>query len=156
MASTLVLLAVVALGLSAGALVAEGAVLVPFWQSLEPEAFLAWYRQHGALLLRFFGPLEVIAACLAVVAALVSWSEEESGSGLLAVSALLALLVVAAFPLYFRRANASFAEATIATVDVGAELRRWSSWHWVRVMLAVAAFAMAVVAARGRGNGIAV
>jgi hypothetical protein len=51
------LLATIALGLSAGALLAEGAVLVPFWRSLQPESFLAWYRENAALLLRFFGPL---------------------------------------------------------------------------------------------------
>ena len=51
-------------------------------------------------------------------------------------------------PLYFQRANASFAGATIATTEVGEELRRWSIWHWVRVVLAIAAFAVAVVAAR--------
>jgi len=145
--STLVLLAVVALGLSAGALVAEGAVLVPFWRSLQPESFLAWYRQHAALLLRFFGPVEIVAAALAVLAALVTWFGDEPGSGLLAISALLAVLVLAAFPLYFQRANARFAEATIAPAEVAAELRRWSNWHWVRAVLAVAAFVVAVVAA---------
>ena len=148
MGSVLVLLAVVALGLSAGALVAEGAVLVPFWRSLQPESFLAWYRQHATLLLRFFGPLEIVAASLAVVAALVSWFGDEPASGVLAISALLAVLVLAVFPLYFQRANASFAGATIATTEVGVELRRWSIWHWVRVVLAIAAFAVAVVAAR--------
>src|SRR5438552_1912697 len=146
--SMLVLLAVLALGLSAGALVAEGAVLVPFWRSLQPESFLAWYRQHAMLLLRFFGPLEIVAASLAVVAALVSWLGDEPASGLLAISAVLAVLVLAMFPLYFQRANASFVGATIATTEVGVELRRWSIWHWVRVVLAIAAFAVAVVAAR--------
>jgi hypothetical protein len=155
MASTLVLLAVVALGLSAGAVLAEGAVLVRFWRSLQPEAFLAWYRQHAVLLLRFFGSLEVVAAGLAVLAALVSWFGDGPAAGLLAVSALLAVLVLAVFPLYFRRANASFAEATIAIAEVGVELRRYSNWHWVRVMLAIAAFAVAAVAATGRGGGAA-
>jgi hypothetical protein len=151
MGSAVVLLAVVALGLTAGALVTEGAVLVPFWRSLAPESFLAWYRQHAALLLRFFAPLEIGAAALAVLAALVSWFGGQPGSGLLAVSAVLSVLVLAAFPLYFQRANASFAEGTIATAQVDAELRRWSSWHWVRVALAVAAFTAAVEAARSQG-----
>jgi len=146
MEGALVVLAAVALGLAAGATLAEGAVLVPFWRSLDPEAFLAWYRRYAALLLRFFGPLEVVAAGLALAAALVSWLAGESGSGLLAAAAVLAVLVLAAFPLYFQRANASFAEGTIAAADVAAELRRWARWHWGRVVLAVAAFALAVVA----------
>jgi hypothetical protein len=149
MANTFVLLTVIALGLSAGAVLAEGAVLIPFWRSLQPGAFLAWYRQHAALLFRFFGSLEIVAAGLAVLVALMSWLGNEPAAGLLAVSALLAVLVLAAFPLYFRRANARFAEATIAIAEVGVELRRYSNWHWVRVLLAIAAFAVAAVAARG-------
>ena len=58
-------LAQVALGISAGALLAEAKVLVPFWRGLEPSEFLAWYRKHADLLLRFFGPLEIVAAVVA-------------------------------------------------------------------------------------------
>jgi len=48
--------------------------------------------------------------------------------------------VLAAFPLYFERVNGSFAAGTIAPVRVPEELRRWSSWHWVRTIIATAAF----------------
>jgi len=60
-------------------------------------------------------------------------------------SALLAVVVLAAFPLYFQRVNDSFA-AGIAADRVDAELRRWSSWHWARTIVATAAFSAAVVA----------
>src|SRR5262245_32326627 len=148
--SVMLVLAVVALGLSAGAVVAEGAILIPFWRSLEPAAFLAWYHQHARLLLWFFGPLEVASALLVVLAALVSWFTGERSSGLLAGASVLALLVLAAFPLYFQRANGSFVEATIATTEVPMELHRYSNYHWVRVALAVAAFVLAAVAAGNR------
>ena len=148
MGSTLVVFAVATLGLSAGAVLAEGAVLIPFWRSLEPDSFLAWYRRHATLLFWFFGPLEVIAATLAILAALVGWRGGDAGSELLVGSAVLAVLVLTAFPLYFERANASFAEATIAPAAVAMELRRYSRWHWTRVAIAVAAFMLAVVAMR--------
>lgn len=150
MASTLVFLAVIALGLSAGALVAEGAVLVPFWRSLRADDFLAWYRQHAALLLRFFGSLEIVAASLTLGAALAGWLADGAASALLVLAALLAMLVLVLFPLYFQRVNASFAQGTIAPAEVAAELRRWSSWHWVRVGLAVGAFVLTVEALQGR------
>jgi hypothetical protein len=51
------LIAVVALGLMAGSLVAEGAILVPFWRSQQPAPFLAWHKQHAARLQNFFGPM---------------------------------------------------------------------------------------------------
>ena len=66
-------LAVVSLGLSAGALLAEASVLVPFWRAQNPEAFLSWYRQHSGLLLRFFGPLEVASGLFVLGATLFAW-----------------------------------------------------------------------------------
>jgi hypothetical protein len=139
--------AVAALGLAAGAVLAEAAVLVPFWRSQSPEAFLLWYRQYGGLLLRFFGPLEGVAAAITLVAAGVAWGEGSPAASLLGVAALLALLVLAAFPLYFRDVNASFADATIELTRVPEELRRWSQWHAARVLLATLAFLAATAAA---------
>jgi len=139
-ASVTGLFASVALGLMAGALLAEGAILVRFWRSMQPEAFLGWYKEHAALLQKFFGPLEVAAAVLTIVAATLS------RSSLLIVSALLAVAVLAVFPLYFQRANTSFAKGTIAATRVAEELRRWAAWHWSRTVMAVAAFLAAVVA----------
>ena len=135
-----------ALGLTAGALLSEGAILVPFWRSLAPPAFLGWYRQHAALLLNFFGPLEVAAALLTVAAAILSWIHQSTGRQLLALSAFLAVAVLAVFPLYFQRVNASFASGTIDADRVAEELRRWSSWHWVRTIIATAAFLCALAA----------
>jgi hypothetical protein len=145
-ANVLVLLAVVVLGLSAGAVLAEGAVLVPYWRSLPPASFLAWYRDNGKLLLRFFGPLEVVAAVLAMLAAFMSWTPGNPAALPLKISALLAVLVLAAFPMYFQRVNASFAGGTIEADKVAEELRRWARWHWARVVVATAAFVVAASA----------
>ena len=141
-------LAAIALGLSAGALLAEGAVLVPFWRSQQPESFLAWYREHAALLLRFFGPLEVVATVIAILAAQLAWISGRGGAYLVIVSALLAVAVLASFPLYFQRANASFAAGTIAVDQVAQELRHWALWHWARTAIATASFILAVLALR--------
>jgi hypothetical protein len=145
-AAAATLVAVVALGLSAGALVAEGAVLVPFWRSLDPASFLDWYGRHATLLLRFFGPLEGAGAGLAAAAATLAALDGGEAGRLLGAATLLALGVLAAFPLYFQRVNAGFADRSIATERVAAELRRWSRWHWARTALAVAAFACAAAA----------
>ena len=145
------LLAVVGLGLSAGALLTEGAVLVPFWQSLDPEEFLHWYQRNAALLLRFFAPLEIAPALLAVLATVSFFYDGRPGSGMSALSSLLALGVLLAFPLYFRAANASFADATIGLERVTTELRRWAAWHWARTFVAMAAFVAGLSALVGLG-----
>lgn len=140
------LLATLALGLAAGAVLAEGAVLVPWWRSQPPEAFLAWYAANASRLFDFFGTLEMAAAVLVVLAAALVRSPP------FVAAAALTVGVLAVFPLYFQDVNASFEKATIAPADVAAELGRWAAWHWLRTGMAIAAFAAAVVGIRARGR----
>lgn len=137
--------AVVALGLSAGALLAEAAVLVPFWRSEPPEAFLAWYQRNADRLLRFFGPLEVASGALVLVACVLAWAGVLPGAGGFTLAALLTLAVLASFPLYFKDANASFAEASIPVDAVPAELARWGRWHSARTLASIVAFLAAML-----------
>ena len=144
--TTLIVAAAISLGLTAGALLAEALVLVPFWQTLQAQAFLVWYRDNGGLLLRFFGPLEVGSTALVLLATAAAWLGESAGFSLLIASSVLTLLVLAAFPVYFQRANTSFANGTIELDHVAEELKRWARWHWARVAIASAAFVLAVLA----------
>jgi hypothetical protein len=140
------LLATLALGIAAGAVLAEGAVLVPWWREQPPEAFLAWYAANASRLFGFFGTLEMVAGVLVIVAAVLVRSPSFLAAALLTVG------VLAVFPLYFQDVNASFENATIAPGDVPAELGRWAEWHWTRTALAIAAFAAAVLGVRARGR----
>ena len=145
-ASALGLLTVLVLGLSAGALLAEAAILVPFWRAQQPEAFLVWYRENASRLLGFFGPLEVVSGVSVVAAAATTWLGDQSGKWLFLASMALTLAVLATFPLYFQRVNARFAAGTIPSPQVDAELERWAVWHWGRTLLAILAFALAATA----------
>lgn len=140
------------LGLAAGALLAEAAILVPWWRSLEPAAFLAWYADHAHALFLFFAPLEIGAALLAVAAAaLERWVGKPDGAFQLA-SALLAVGVLAAFPLYFEDANAAFASGSLPLDAVPDELTRWARWHWARCALSGSAFLAALLGLRERAQ----
>ena len=134
------------LGLSAGALLAEAVLLVPWWRAMEPGAFLAWYPEHADSLFRFFAPLEIGAGVLAVAATAVAWRSEARSP--LAVATALTLAVLLAFPLYFGAANTSFVEGSLARGEVAGELARWSAWHWGRTVLALVAFAAAALGLR--------
>ena len=138
------LLATLALGLTAGALLAEGGVLIPWWRTLAPEAFLAWYAANTSRLFWFFGPLETVSAVLVIVAAILV-----RGRSFVAAT-LLSLGVLALFPLYFQRTNASFESATIAPADLPAELARYACWHALRIAMGIAAFAAAILGLRAR------
>jgi len=138
------LLATLVLGLAAGALLAEGAVLIPWWRSLPAEAFLVWYAANTSRLFWFFGMLEAVSAVVVLVAAVLRRDR------FFVAATLLALAVLAVFPLYFEKVNASFASATIAPADVPTELARYLWWHALRIVLGTAAFTAALVGLSAR------
>jgi hypothetical protein len=138
-------LAVLLLGLAAGALLAEACVLVVMWRSQDPASFLSWYREHADLLLKFFGPLEVASTVAILAATGLTLAGGSSGTKFYIVSTALNLAVLASFPLYFKNANASFATGSIPVSRVPTELARWSKWHWARTGLAITAFLLAVI-----------
>jgi hypothetical protein len=128
----------------------EATVLVSSWRSVPPERFLAWFADNAQRLFDFFGPLQICTAVVTVAAAALYALQSRTGTGLLIVSALLALAVLGLFPLYFRDANAAFADGTIASADIAAELARWSSWQWGRTCIGTGAFVVALLAVRDR------
>lgn len=134
------LLSVALLGIFAGAMLTEGGVLVPYWRSLAPADFLAWYGGNDRRLLGFFGPLTSATALLAVVVALASFWAGHDGRWLALLAAALTLIVVATFFLYFEKANLSFATGSVGVDRVAGELARWASWHWWRTGLSLVAF----------------
>ena len=147
-AEFLLLLSTASLGIFAGAMLTEGFVLVPFWRSLAPTGFLDWYAANDRRLLAFFSPLTIVTVLLAAAAAIAAWFAEGAEFGLVAIAALLAAVALATFFLYFERTNKSFATASIEVNEVAAELTRWSTWHWARTAISVAAFAASLLALR--------
>jgi len=143
----LLLLSLGAVGVYAGAMLMEGAVLVPYWRSLPPAAFFAWYAANDRRLLSFFGPVTALAAALVAVAALSAFAAGHAGRWPALAALLLMALAVAMFPIYFQGANARFAAAQIPPSGLAVELERWSAWHARRTALALAALAAALLAA---------
>jgi hypothetical protein len=138
--------AAVVLGLAAGAMLAEAALLVPWWRSLAPEAFFAWYAANAARLFAFFGPLEGGGAVAAIAAA--AAGRRAGGSRWRGAAAVLAVLVLAFFPLYFQDVNARFETAAMPPDALPAELARWAAWHGGRTAIGIGAFAAAVLGVR--------
>jgi hypothetical protein len=141
-------LSMACLGVFLGAMLTEGCVLVPYWRSLAPADFFAWYAANDRRLLGFFGPLTSVTAVLAIAAAIASIWQGHSGRWPALVAALLAVAVVSTFFIYFERANLSFSSASISATDLPAELRRWATWHSMRTVLSAVAFAAALLAVR--------
>lgn len=142
------MLAVVLLGVTAGAMLAEAAVLVPYWQSLAPADFLDWYSANASLLVDFYSPLE-IATTVVVLACAATYSfQSRPGTRLWWVAALLSIIVIAMFFVYFKDANAGFLNRTIAEESLAEALATWGRWQWARVGAGCAAFVAGVLAVR--------
>ena len=144
---TLSFLAVASLGVFLGAMLTEGLVLVPYWRSLEADAFYSWYGANDKRLLDFFGPLTWLAALSALVAAIVSLLTAHAGRSYALAAAACMLAGASMFFVYFQRANASFSEGMMPATELRRELARWAAWHWVRSGLSLAALIAGVLAA---------
>ena len=149
LAEVMPLLSAAGFALFVGALLTEAMVLVPMWRTLQPQEFFTLHAAHAHRLYRFFAPLTVSATLLAVVAAITSVATGRPSSSASVVAAVLALVMLSTYPLYFQRANASFAEASITHEALPAELARWASWHWFRTIVGLVALASALLALRG-------
>lgn len=132
------------LGLFVGALLAEGALFIPYWRALPAEHFFALHKVYGPRLYRFFAPITVVATMSAVVAAVACALTDRPGRWSAVVAGVMSASIVVLYFLYFKRANASFAAASLSADELSAELARWAAWHWARVIIGVCAFAAAL------------
>jgi len=151
-AEAMLFLSAAGLALFVGALLTEAMVLVPMWRTLQPQEFFALHAAHAHRLYAFFAPLTVSATLLAVGAAIASFAADRPLNPASVVAAVLSLVILSTYALYFQRANASFADASIAHEALPAELARWASWHWFRTVIGLLALAAALLALRGGIN----
>ena len=142
--------AVLLLGVTAGAMMAEAALLVPYWQSLQPSEFFDWYASNAGRLVAFYSPIEVASAVVALAVALAHTLQSQRGAGMWWVAAALSVGVIAMFFIYFKDANESFANRTVADDAFAATLATWAQWQWARVALGCMAFLASILAIRDR------
>jgi len=145
-ASLAALVAAGLLGLLAGALLAEGALLVPYWRTLSPEQFYALHPTYGPRLYRFYAPLTIAAPVAALLSAGLASAVGGDRVAAAWAAALLVLALLACYGLYFRRANDEFARRAVAPGDLPAALARWAAWHRARVVIAILAFVCSLLA----------
>lgn len=141
---------VVLLGLLAGAMLLIAVAFVGYWQSLEPEAFLAWFATHahriGGLLL----PLGAAATAAAIASVVVTWRIRGRLRAWALTSAALAVLVLVVYFAVHAPRNAVFAARGVESENVAGELAGWATWHWVRVVLGIGAFYAELLSIRSR------
>src|SRR5262249_26037510 len=141
-ASTLLILTCLVLGLLAGGMLVIGIALVSFWKSLSPSDFQAWFAAHAHLVGRLMIPLGVGA--VAGVAVVACWRGAATARRWLLIAAVAAMGVMATYPLFFAATNAAFVRGGLADAAARSLLDRWATWHWMRTGLGVVGFAAAL------------
>jgi Domain of unknown function (DUF1772) len=137
------------LGLYAGSLLTEAAVLVPAWRALTPAQFFEMHKSVGPRLYRYFAPVTVLGVAAPVIAVGLALSQGQSVDFKALVGVGLCLCALATYFLYFQRANRSFAERSLSDSALGAELKTWASLHAGRTVMVIVAFALLVWAYSG-------
>ncbi len=128
------------LGLLVGSLLTEAMILVPYWRTMEPKEFLSLHSTLGPRLYTYFAPLTILATMLPVCAAVMPIIMGAPFHWLSLVPAIITLVMLTIYFAYFKGANDSFKTGSVGLDGLSEELAKWATWHWVRVMLGMAAF----------------
>lgn len=131
----LLFLAVAIFSIFIGSQITEGVLLVPFWQSLSPDEFYAYYAEFGPTIGTFYTILTVIAAIIPMIVALYCKSIRSNGLPFALISSFLAILFVSSFYVYFKETNELFYQGAFDDLGLTHELIVWNYWHWGRIVI---------------------
>jgi hypothetical protein len=148
-ASTLLILTCVVLGLLAGGMLVIGVSLVSFWKSLSPSEFQAWFASYSHLVGRLMIPLGVGGTAITVATVVASWRGSATGRRWLLVAAVSVTGVMVTYPLFFAATNETFARGGLSDAAARSLLDRWAIWHWIRTGLGALGFVAALRALHG-------
>lgn len=129
-----------ALGLLVGSLLTEAMILVPYWRTMEAEEFLRLHSTLGPRLFLYFAPLTILGTMLPVIAAVLPVILGTPWHWLSVVPAIITLTMLMIYFAYFKGANEAFESGSVGVDGLSEELEKWTRWHWVRVVLGIAAF----------------
>jgi len=118
-----------------GSQITEGALLVPYWQSLSSIDFYSYYNEFGPFIGQFYTVLTIIAALIPIVISIYCKSINSNGLKFALISSFFAILFVSSFYIYFKGTNELFYQAAFNDVELKNELVIWSYWHWGRIFI---------------------
>ena len=143
-ASVLIMLACLVLGLLAGGMLVIGVAFVSFWKSLSPSDFQTWFASYSHLIGRLMIPLGAASIAVTVAALVACWSGPATRRGGLLIAALSAIGVMVTYPVFFAGTNESFVRGGLSDSAMRSLLDRWATWHWIRTVLGTVGFIAAL------------
>src|SRR5262249_1825259 len=139
-ASGLMMLACLVLGLLAGGMLVIGVAFISFWRSLSPSDFQAWFASYSHLIGPLTIPLRAGSITVPVATLVACWSGPATRRRWLIIAALSAIGVMVTYPIFFAGTNDSFVRGGLSDSAVRSLLERWATWHWIRTGLGIMGF----------------
>ncbi len=139
-ASTLMMVTCLVLGLLTGGMLVIGIAFVSFWKSLGPSEFQAWFASYSHLIGRLMIPLGAGSIAATVATLVACWSGAATRRRWLLIAALSAIGVMVTYPVFFAGTNEAFVRGGLSDSTVRSLLDRWAAWHWIRTGLGVVGF----------------
>jgi MFS family permease len=143
-ASTLMMVTCLVLGVLAGGMLVIGVAFVSFWKSLSPSDFQAWFASYSHLIARLMIPLGAGGVAATGAALLACWSGPVVRRRWLLIAALSVTGVMVTYPVFFAGANESFVRGGLVDSAARSLLDRWVTWHWIRTGLGIVGFIAAL------------
>ena len=128
------------LGIFLGAQIAEAVLFVPYWKALSADDFFELHQTYGKKIYQFFAPLTIAATMIPLICVAYMLASQAENQILLGAMGLATLAFFSTYFLYFKKANASFADRTLSNEALPHELRKWGNWHWGRIIFEFIAF----------------
>ncbi len=128
-----------------GSQITEGALFVPYWKSLSPEAFYQYYKEFGPGIGQFYTVLTIVAAAIPIVLSIYHFRTHSSGKWYAVISAVLSIVFILFFYIYFKGTNELFYQSALGEQELNEVLSTWSRVHWSRVVVEVLAMIFLVL-----------
>ena len=129
-----------------GSQITEGALLLPYWQSLTADNFYAYYNEFGPSIGKFYTVLTIIAALIPVATSIYCKINNDKALKVTFLSSFFALLFVASFYIYFKGTNELFYQAALSDHELKNELVIWGYWHWGRIVIECLSLVFLIIA----------
>jgi hypothetical protein len=152
-ASMLMTLAGLVLGLLAGGMLVIGVSFITFWKGLSPSEFQAWFASHSNVIGRLMIPLGAGSVAATIAAVVACWRRPATGRRWSLIAALSAVAVMATYPVFFAGANDAFVRGGLSESAVRSLLDRRATWHWIRTGLGIVGFFAALRALQSSRHG---
>ncbi len=136
-----------------GSQITEGALFVPYWQSLSADEFYSYYNSFGPFIGRFYTVLTIVSALIPVGLSIYLKITHSKALLWSLASTCFAILFVASFYIYFKDVNEMFYQSAFSEKELAEELITWSRWHWGRVTIELASLITLILAFNKAENG---